>query len=77
MNIFTGAVIYDLECIDALPVGTIIAWGEDEDEEIAILRHRDERPVGVHNTYSYWITESWVVGLPFRIVRFGTGKGAP
>lgn len=73
--IYPGDVLYDRADIDRLPVGSIIAWGEDEEEEIAILRKFDDSEHTVHNTQTYWATESWIVDVPFRVVRIGKGKG--
>lgn len=70
-----GQIIYDRNAISQLPEGTIIAWSEDDQEEIGILRFMATGEVDVHNTRTYWAFETWIVGLPFRIVRLGKGKG--
>lgn len=73
--IYPGQVLYDRADIDRLPTGSIIAWGEDDEEEIAVIRRGRFGDVDVHNTRTYWATESYVVDVPFRVVRLGKGKG--
>lgn len=73
--IYPGQVLYDRADIDRLPVGSIIAWGEDDEEDIAIIRRGLNGDLDVHNTHTYWVFESWIVEPPYRVVRIGKGKG--
>lgn len=69
---YVGQELHDVEDVRALPVGTILAWGEPGDEDVAII-HEYASHRSVDNTAVYYMTEPYVINPPYRIVRLGLG----
>lgn len=68
---YPGQVLHDRADIDRLPVGSVIAWDDEDDEEIGIIRIHDDGERWLDNTQCYYISQTYIVTPPFSIVRLG------
>lgn len=68
-----GQVIEDREEALKLPVGSIISWYDEDEEEIGIIRNWSGE-ICVDNTACYYAHETYIIAGPFTIERLGSGE---
>jgi hypothetical protein len=74
MGLHPGHVFTDVAHIQQLPTGSIISWGDDPDEVIALVErwHSDGSASLSHSTSAYWEDDPVkLVEPPYTLIRVG------